>query len=74
MANLNDPLLKYKIGITLIPGIGSILAKKIIEFTGSPEAVFKSNQGLLEKIPGIGKTLAGNIAGQKITDKGRKGN
>jgi DNA processing protein len=65
MLNVNDPLLKYKIGITLIPGIGSILAKKIIEFTGSPEEVFKSSRTLLEKIPGIGKTLAGNIARSK---------
>ncbi len=69
---LNDPHLKFKIGIDLIPGIGSILAKKIIEFTGSPEEVFRSRKSLLENIPGIGKTLAGNIKGQKILDKAEK--
>jgi DNA processing protein len=67
-----DPVLKYKIGLTLIPGIGSILAKKIIEFTGSPEEVFKSSRSLLEKIPGIGKTLAGNITGKQILDKAER--
>ena len=67
-----DPVLKYKIGLTLIPGIGSILAKKIIEYTGSPEEVFKSSKSLLEKIPGIGKILAGNIAGQQIPDKAER--
>ncbi len=72
MLDINDPQLKYKIGITLIPGIGSILAKKIIEFTGSPEEVFKSSESLLEKIPGIGKTLAGKIAGRQITDEAEK--
>jgi DNA processing protein len=72
MASVNDPLLKYKIGIDLIPGIGSILAKKIVEYTGSPEDVFKSNEKILQKIPGIGKTLAGNIARQQILDKAER--
>lgn len=72
MASLNDPLLKFKIGITLIPGIGSVLAKKIIEFTGSPEEVFRTGRSILQKIPGIGKTLAGNIADQKILDRAEK--
>jgi DNA processing protein len=72
MASINDPLLKYKIGIDLIPGIGSILAKKIVEFTGSPEEVFRSNERVLQKIPGIGKTLAGNIARQQILDKAER--
>jgi DNA processing protein len=72
MLNVNDPLLKYKIGIVMIPGIGSILAKKLIEYTGGPEEVFRSSKNLLEKIPGIGKTLAGKIAGQQIPDKAQK--
>jgi DNA processing protein len=71
MLNVNDPLLKYKIGLTMIPGIGSILAKKIIEFTKSPEEVFKSSKSLLEKIPGIGPALAGNISGH-ILEKAEK--
>jgi DNA processing protein len=72
MLNINDPLLKYKIGMVLIPGIGSILAKKLIEYTGGPEEVFRSSKTLLERIPGIGKTLAGKIAGQQIPDKAQK--
>ncbi len=72
MLDIKDPLLKYKIGIILIPGIGSILAKKLIEYTGGPEEVFRSSKSLLEKIPGIGKTLAGKIAGQQIPDKAQR--
>ncbi len=72
MLDINDPLLKYKIGIILIPGIGSILAKKLIEYTGGPEEVFRSSKILLETIPGIGKTLAGKIAGREIPDKAQR--
>ncbi|MGF1585206.1 MAG: DNA-processing protein DprA [Bacteroidales bacterium] len=72
MAHPDDPLLKYKIGMDLIPGIGSVLAKKIIEFTGSPEEAFRSRESLLRTIPGIGKTLAGNIASQQILSRAEK--
>lgn len=53
-----DELLRYKIGISQIPGIGSINAKKLIAYTGSVEAVFKEKKKHLLKIPGIGETLA----------------
>ena len=48
----------YEIGITVIPGIGDILAKKLIAYCGSVEGVFKEKKAHLMKIPGIGKTLA----------------
>lgn len=51
----------YEIGITIIPGIGDILAKKLIAYCGSVEAVFKEKKAQLMKIPGIGKTLADTI-------------
>ena len=66
MASLNDPLLKYKIGIELIPGIGSILAKKLIDFAGSPEEIFKNGKTLPGNIPGIGKKLSESFDKQKI--------
>ncbi len=69
MADFNDPLLRYKIGLMLIPGIGGILARKLVEYTGSPEAVFRSDQGLLQKIPGIGRTLAGNILDSRVLEE-----
>ncbi len=72
MANFNDPALKYKIAINLIPGVGGVLAKKLIEYTGSPEEVFKSGKYLLEKIPGIGKTLAESITNHTIIIKAEK--
>jgi DNA processing protein len=56
----------YKIGVSLIPGIGDIMAKKLIAYTGSPEAVFKEKKANLLKIPGIGEILAKEIMQQQV--------
>ena len=46
---MNYEALKYKIGITLIKGIGNNLAKNLIAYLGSEEAVFgESNKTLLK--------------------------
>jgi len=44
----------YQIGLTMINGIGDILARHLLENTGSAESVFKEKSHQLEKIPGIG--------------------
>ncbi len=53
--------LKYKIGVTLIPGIGAINAKKLVAYCGGAEAVFKESAAALEKIPGLGKKIIKQI-------------
>lgn len=63
---MTDETLKYKIGITLIKGIGSNLAKNLIAYVGSVESVFKESQQSLAKIPGIGATLSSEIVSQKV--------
>ncbi|MDP4210074.1 MAG: DNA-processing protein DprA [Bacteroidota bacterium] len=69
---MRDKLLKYKIGITLIPGIGSINAKKLIAYTGNIEAVFSEKKKNLLKIPGIGDSLAANIINHSILERAEK--
>lgn len=69
---MTDDHLKYKIGITLIPGIGSINAKKLVAYTGSVEAVFKEKKKDLIKIPGIGTQLVDNIINQNILTQAEK--
>lgn len=64
-----DNLLQYKIGISQIPGVGSIIAKKLIAYTGSIEAVFKEKKKNLLKIPGIGNTLADVIVNHQNLEK-----
>ncbi len=60
-----DDLL-YKIGITLIPSIGSVNGKKLISYCGGAEAVFKEKKKALLKIPGIGSNTVNNIVNQSV--------
>jgi len=64
---MNDENLKYKIGITLIKGIGSNLAKNLIAYIGSVEGVFKEKQQNLAKIPGIGEAVSKQIASEYMS-------
>ena len=66
MRTMYDEQLKYKIGITLIKGIGNNLAKNLISYIGSAEAVFKERQQNLAKIPGIGEMLSREIVAQNV--------
>jgi len=63
---MNDETLKYKIGITLIKGIGCNLAKNLIAYVGSVEGVFNEKQKNLAKIPGIGEVLSREIISQDV--------
>lgn len=56
----NNTLL-YQIALTLVPGIGDVLARKLIGHCGSAEAVFSEKKKLLLKIPGIGEVIANAI-------------
>lgn len=61
--------LKFKIALTLIPNIGDILAKRLVAYCGSVEAVFKEKKGALEKIPGIGSFHADFVVNHRIFDR-----
>ncbi len=61
--------LRYQIGLTLLPGIGDILAKSLVSYCGSAEAVFKSKSSHLQKIPGIGYKIASDIIGHKVFER-----
>jgi DNA processing protein len=65
--------LRYQIGLTLIKGVGPILAKNLIAYLGSAEAVFSEKKQNLARIPGIGDTLAAVIAGRtELLDRADK--
>ena len=64
--------LKYKIGIGLIPGIGDILAKKLISYCGGVEAVFKEKKTALMKIPNVGETLADSVVNHDVMARAEK--
>ncbi|GAB1417460.1 DNA-processing protein DprA [Bacteroidales bacterium] len=58
--------LLYQIGLTLIPGVGDVLGKKLVAYCGGPEAVFSEKKRALEKIPGIGAALIHEITHQNV--------
>ena len=62
-------MLIYKIGITLIPGVGDITAKKLIAYCGGIEAVFKEKKANLIKIPGINESFAKLIISQNVLSR-----
>lgn len=62
----------YKVAISLIPGIGGILARNLIAYTGSAEAVFAEPYKALVKIPGIGEVNARRIKNSEVFQKTEK--
>ena len=51
---MNPPQLLYALALQAVPHIGDITAKKLIQYCGSPEAIFKESKAALSKIEGIG--------------------
>jgi DNA processing protein len=62
---MNDPLL-YKVALSMVPGIGSILARNLVAYVGSIEGIFKESVSKLTKIPGIGEINARRIKDNNI--------
>lgn len=59
----------YQIALTLLPNIGSVLAKNLVAYCGNAENVFKATKTKLEKIPGIGKERAEAIASADVMNE-----
>src|SRR5690554_250059 len=57
---MNDELF-YKIALSLVPGIGSMLAKNLISYTGDVKQIFSQPFKSLVRIPGIGDVIASRI-------------
>ncbi len=53
--------LLYNIALTLLPEVGSVLAKNLIAYCGSAEAVFKASSSKLKKVPLVGEVRASVI-------------
>ena len=57
---MQDDLL-YQIALTLVPNIGDIHAKALINLYGEAASIFKAPKKELESIEGIGSVRAGSI-------------
>ncbi|MDR0581840.1 MAG: DNA-processing protein DprA [Prevotellaceae bacterium] len=67
-----DNSLLYHIAVGLISGIGNTLAKRLIAYCGSAEAVLREKKSTLQKIPGIGDMLAQEISEQQVLQRAEK--
>ena len=64
-----DKDLVYKIALTQIPGIGSVLAKSLVGYCGGVREVFEKSKDFLKKAPGVGDVLSQNIKNFKDFSK-----
>ncbi len=62
----------YQIGLTMINGVGDILARQLLESLGDAEAVFAEKSRLLERIPGIGQMLSAEIRNPDVLRKAER--
>lgn len=69
--SMNDHLL-HSIALTLVPGIGDIYGRKLIQHCGSAEAVFKEKKDRLAKIEGIGSSPLKYLSAKEHLKKAEK--
>ena len=68
----SDEQLKYQIALTMLPGIGGVVARNLVSYCGSVENIFKKKKANLERIPGIGAERASAITGHDVFGKAEK--
>lgn len=51
----------HQLALVRIKGVGSVIAKHLLDHCGSPEEIFRSSKKQLTKIPGVGEHLATSI-------------
>ena len=57
---MNNDLL-YQVALTLVPNIGDVHAKSLVNIYGDAASIFKARKSQLEKLEGIGSVRAQNI-------------
>lgn len=62
----------YQVGLTMINGVGDILARQLLQVFGEAEAIFTEKRSHLEKVPGIGRTIAAEIQRPDVLQRAEK--
>ena len=55
------PELLYQLALTLVPNIGDVHSKILVQHFGEASSIFRAPQHILEKIEGIGEVRARSI-------------
>ncbi len=61
--------IRFKIALTMTPGVGDVAAKNLLSYCGSAEAVFNTPKSKLKNIPGIGEKTATMIVKKDFFNK-----
>lgn len=62
----------YQIALTMIKGVGHLIARQLLMSVGDAEAIFFEKKQLLEKIPGIGSHTAAQILRPEVLELAEK--
>jgi len=62
----------YEVGLSLVPGIGDVLAKHLISYLGSAQNIFNTPYRKLIKVPGIGVKNATALKDSQILYEAEK--
>ena len=64
----------HRIALSLLKGIGPVNARNLVAYCGGVDPLFtdKAVRRSLEKVPGIGKVLAGSITGSSVVKAAEK--
>jgi DNA processing protein len=66
---MTEDSLLYRVALSIIPGIGSVLARNLVAYVGSVEGIFREPISKLTKIPGIGEINAHRIRENNVLSR-----
>ena len=66
---MNEQDLFYLLALQKIEGVGDIMAKKLVTYLGSAEAIFKAKSSQLAGIDGVGAVLLRNLKDKSVFEK-----
>lgn len=62
----------YQIGLTMVEGVGDILARQLLETLGDAECIFRMSRTALAKVPGIGSTLIARLQDPQVLQRAER--
>lgn len=65
---MEESMLKYKIALSMVRGVGLLTYKKLISVFGDDESVFKASRKALSSVPGVGEAILEQIAAKKVLE------
>jgi DNA processing protein len=68
----NNPNLIYQIGVTLVKGIGNVIARQIVDNLKDISLLFTDKKHILERIPGLSRRIIDEIHNPAVLQRAEK--